>query len=180
VREGLDRDPLQHLHHGGGTAGFITLLSFYPEKGLGLVIVSNGTGAQLIESAIRAKLTELWFGTDEKAEDLLTAAMEDQRHLIEQLAARFGEPTDEQMVAFAGVHETAELGRFEIKKTKDGWLLDAGAYKTKLLRYTRPDTKLSLMMFQGPLTGEELVPSSEPGASFELSQAQERYVFRRL
>ncbi len=171
---------IRHLHHGGGTAGFITLLSFYPEKGLGLVIVSNGTGAQLIESAIRAKLTELWFGTDEKAEDLLTAAMEDQRHLIEQLAARTGEPTDEQMVAFAGVHENAELGRFEIKKTKDGWLLDAGAYKTKLLRYTRPDTKLSLMMFQGPLTGEELVPSSEPGASFELSQAQERYVFRRL
>lgn len=171
---------LRHIHHGGGTAGFITLLSFYPEKGLGVVIVSNGTGGQLIEGAIRAKLGELWFGTDEKAEDVLTAAIEAQRRLIEQLSARTGEPTDAEMAPFAGVHENAELGRLEIKKTKEGWLLDAGAYKTKLLRYTRPDTKTSLMMFQGPLTGEELVPSAEPGASFELSQAQERYVFRRL
>ncbi|HNK68737.1 MAG TPA: hypothetical protein PKH36_08450, partial [Flavobacteriales bacterium] len=88
-------------------------------------------------------------------------------HLIEQIGARSGEPTDAEMAPFAGVHENAELGRLEIKKTKEGWLLDAGAYKTKLLRYTRPDTKTSLMMFEGPLTGEKLLPSAEAGASFE-------------
>ncbi|MFO0724016.1 MAG: serine hydrolase domain-containing protein [Myxococcota bacterium] len=170
---------LRHITHGGATAGFATQLSFYPEKGLGIVLLSNGTGGHLIEGAIRTKVLELWFGIDDKSQDQLTAALNSQRQQIAQLAERSVEPKDEEMTGFVGIHDNADLGAFEIKKTKEGYLLDTGVYKSKLLRHTDPSGKTALLLVQGPLTGMTLEPTAEAGGSFEMNLAQEHYVFKK-
>lgn len=173
------RRGLTHVSHGGGTMGFATLLGFYPDKGLGYVMIANGTGGHMVEAAIRARLVELWFGTDDKAKEGFMVGLETQKKGLAELRAQLSVPDADTVKAVSGVHQNPELGRFSIRAKKSELWLDAGVYQTRLGLHARPDGKRTLVFMDPPLVGLalELRPEAQ---SFRLEKAQELYDFERL
>ncbi|MCC7385815.1 MAG: beta-lactamase family protein [Deltaproteobacteria bacterium] len=176
---------IRQITHGGGTMGFATLVSFFPDQGLGVVMISNGAGGHLLEAAIRSKLLELWFGIDDKSLEQVQVGLKTQSEALAKLAQECKPLEDALMKPLLGKHTNDELGTFEIKRGKDGYLLDAGAYQTRLIRHDRPDGKQALLFQDPPLLGLELLPLGASGegsggdGTLEITRAQERYVFRR-
>lgn len=173
------RRGLTHVSHGGGTMGFATLLGFYPDKGLGYVMIANGTGGHMVEATVRARLVELWFGIDDKAKEGFMVGLEAQKQGLAELRAQLTTPDAETAKRLVGVHQNPELGRFSLATKKGELWLDAGVYQTRLGLHTRPDGKQSLVFRDPPLVGLSLELEPE-GSSFRLVKAQESYDFSRL
>jgi CubicO group peptidase (beta-lactamase class C family) len=170
---------LQHVSHGGGTMGFATLLGFYPDKGLGYVMIANGTGGHAIERAIRSRLFELWFGIDDKAKESFEAGKEAQTKAFAELRKKFL-PVDEAVLApLLGVHENAELGRFELVRRRGELWLDTGVYDTRLGYMNEPAGKRVFVLLDPPLAGIGLELDA-PGKSFRLDRGQEVYEFSKV
>ena len=176
---------LRQIQHGGGTMGFATLVTFLPEKGIGAVAISNGTGGHLANRMIWARLMELWFGIDKKADATLRFAVDAQRKALAKLRSRLRQPDPALIQPLLGVHRNAEIGKISIRVRGKGksreYLLDAGEYRTRLMQHDRPDGKKAFTFTDPPLAGLEIEPASASGAkaSFEMKRAQERYVFAR-
>jgi CubicO group peptidase (beta-lactamase class C family) len=171
---------LRKITHGGGTMGFATKVSFFPDKGLGVVMISNGTGGHLVESVVQARLLELWFGVDDKAQARLDFILKEQDKEIAKLKKRTGAPDKTWIAPLLGAHENDEIGAISLTAAPGGqYLLDAGEYKTKLLRYSKPDGKTVLLFSDPPLAGLEIAPLEGAAGRLEMRRAQERYIFTR-
>jgi len=171
---------LRTISHGGGTMGFGTLVSFIPDKGVGLVAISNGTGGHQVNAIIWRRLVELWFGAEPKASERLRYNMMRRDQELARLKARMTAPDKAFMAPYLGKHRNPEIGEVTISATKDGgYQLDAGEYKTGLKRYDRPDGKSVLIFTSPPLAGLQMVPIKDKPGQLEMKRAQERYPFKR-
>jgi CubicO group peptidase (beta-lactamase class C family) len=171
---------LRKITHGGGTMGFATKVSFFPDKGLGVVMISNGTGGHLVENVVQARLLELWFGVNDKAQALLDFVLKEQKKEIAKLKKRTGAPGKAWIAPLLGAHQNDEIGAISLSAAPGGhYMLDAGEYKTKLLRYSKPDGKTVLLFSDPPLAGLEIFPLAGEAGTLEMRRAQERYVFTR-
>ncbi len=75
---------LQMIEHGGNTLGMTSDFSFLPEKGIGIVILSNAQGANGLGQAVRFYLLEQIFGLEhESLDDIQFAIEQTERALAE-------------------------------------------------------------------------------------------------
>jgi CubicO group peptidase (beta-lactamase class C family) len=170
---------LQVVSHSGGTMGFATLLTFFPEKNAGFVMVSNGTGGHLAGKTISRLLFELWFGAEPRAMKGLEFTLGQMKKSIEEAKPRLSAPTPEFMKPFLGRLHHPELGDAVVELVKDEYFLTIGRYRTRLLLYRRPDGKTVLAFTEVPLAGLELAPVADTPGALELERAQERYVLKK-
>jgi len=164
------------ISHSGGTMGFATLLTFIPEKNIGVVMISNGTGGHLAEKSIQRRLVELWFGTEERAQKSLAYSLEQMKKAVDEAKPRLSAPTAEFMAPYLGTLTHPELGDAVVEKVKDEYFMKMGKYRTKLMLYKRTDGKTVLAFTEVPLAGLELSPVEGTPGALELERAQERYV----
>lgn len=160
------------VSHGGGTMGFATFVFFLPEKGVGAVLIANGTGGHQVEAAIRARLMELWFDIDEKSEEQLAVGLGAQAQALEQLRGESKTPEVAFMAPLLGTWRHPELGDLVLRQQKGEVWLDAGAFKSRLLQHTRKDGKVALLFRDPALAGLELVVE---GTGLTLDRGQEVY-----
>jgi len=133
-----------------------------------------------VESVVQTRLLELWFGVDEKAQVRLDFILKEQHKEIAKLKKRTGAPDKAWITPLLGAHENDEIGGISLSATSGGaYLLDAGEYKTKLLRYRKPDGKTVLLFADPPLAGLEIAPLKDGAGTLEMRRAQERYIFSR-
>jgi CubicO group peptidase (beta-lactamase class C family) len=173
------RKGLRMLTHTGGTMGFATKVAFFPDQGLGVVMIANGTGGHTAEDAILGRLMELWFAFDDRASERLRHAEHEERTERAQLKARMSVPRGDWIKPLLGAHVNAEIGDIAITADHADIVLTIGKYRTRLLRHDRPDGKKVLIFADPPLAGLELLPLDGKEGTLELTRAQERYVFRR-
>ena len=112
---------IRHITHGGGTMGFATLVSFFPDKQLGVVMISNGTGGHLVAGMVQSRLLELWFDIDNKAQERLDFALTAQREELAKLQQRSSVPKAGWIGGAAGF-----LGAWESIPEFDEYLRRAG------------------------------------------------------
>jgi CubicO group peptidase (beta-lactamase class C family) len=171
---------IRTITHAGGTMGFAAKVAFLPDKGVGVVMVSNGTGGHLVESVVVARLMELWFGIDDGARARLDHALSVLKREVAELHKRTRRPRAGWIRPLLGRHRNDEIGTVAIKYAGRAgrYILDSGTYFTRVRRYDRPDGKSVLLVADVPLAGLELEPVE--GGTFEMRRAQERYRFRRV
>jgi len=172
---------LKVISHGGGTMGFGTLVSFLPNKNAGLVAISNGTGGHQVNALIWRRLLELWFGDRPRAVERLKFNLTRKKQSLARLKARMSVPDNKFMAPHLGTYKNPELGAFKIYKVKGsgGYELDAGEFKTTLMRHDRQDGKSVLIFASPPLAGLNLIPVEGKPGQLEMKRAQEKYLFKR-
>ncbi|MBI2378858.1 MAG: beta-lactamase family protein [Deltaproteobacteria bacterium] len=168
---------LESVSHNGGTMGFATLLTFIPSKKVGIFLIASSTRGHIANSVIRSRITELWFGIDDKAKEQLTAAIEAERSRLALLDPQLTPPDDAFMAPRLGSFMNAELGTITLAKDKMGtYILDAGIFKSKIKRHQRPDGRIGILATDSPLPGLELLTLPDTTDKLELEDQQERYL----
>ncbi|MEO1172887.1 MAG: serine hydrolase domain-containing protein, partial [Myxococcota bacterium] len=170
-----DNRGLQMYGHGGNTLGFTTLNDFYPEHGLGFVILSNGAGANTLTNAIERRTIELLFDARPEAESNLTFAVKNQAEAWANLEPKLAVPPPAAWAApLVGDYSNEALGPLQVRKDGDGYVVDVGEWKSSTALYAEAGSKL-LMLVDPPVAGLPLIPQAD--GSLLLDVGQQRYSF---
>jgi CubicO group peptidase (beta-lactamase class C family) len=161
---------IQVISHGGGTMGFATFLFFLPEKGVGAVMIANGTGGHQVEGAVRAKLMELWFGIDDKSQESFDTGVEAQKKAFAQLLTEAKVPEAAFLTPLVGTYHSPDLGELKLSLVKGEAWVDAGAFKTRVLHHIRKDGRVALLFRDPALAGLELMIQPEGGLLLDIGQ----------
>lgn len=115
------------VHHGGGIDGFISLLSFMPREGLGMIVLTNMSGTNPVPTLVTRRIYDLLL--DLEPVDWPGRVAEDVREADERRAEREAEEAEETVEgtspshsfgAYAGRYRHPGYGTVEIRRTDDG------------------------------------------------------------
>lgn len=128
---GFEHSGHRVLTHSGGTLGFSSDVTFLPEDGYGLVILTNGQSASALCVAIRRRAIALILGEDVAESAALLAELHAAKDRAGEIAKRLApeDPADRQ---FAGVYLSDQLGRIQVSANRSGLSLDVGRFKSQL------------------------------------------------
>lgn len=170
------------LTHSGGTAGFSTSFSVYPEVGVGIAIFTNSNDAgALIDATNRYFLELLFDGKAEAADDLAARIARAAETNAEQVAL-VDQPADPAWLAsFDGAWSAPGLGRLDVRTAAGATILDAGEWRGKLGKKVDRDGTAKLIMVDGPLATFEITPRTRDGkTTLVIADGQQTYVFERI
>jgi CubicO group peptidase (beta-lactamase class C family) len=172
---------LTAIGHGGNTFGFSADATFFPEHGIGFIMLTNAQATNAYMGAVRRPLVELLFDANEEAEQGLAFGIKQQAESIKKLLSEIT-PTPE--AAFVdpvlGTWTNPRLGTIEFRREGAGVTLDVGEWKTTVGEHKDQSGVRRLMMTSPPFAGLAFWPQStgaKPSLLFET--AQQKYVFER-
>ncbi len=169
---------LTKVGHGGNTLGFTTLNNFFPDKNLGIIILSNGQATNALSSAIERRILELLFdGADLKAQERFGFFVATRNQTNARIQAKLTEPPPAAWIdPMLGTYTNDALGSLEIRREGDVVIADAGEWKATVAQQDEGEAKL--LAFTGPpLAGLPLQP--QPDGSLLLDVGQQKYTFKR-
>ena len=172
---------LNAIGHGGNTFGFSADATFFPEHGIGFVLLTNTQAANGYMSAVRRRLVELLFDADEEAEKGLAFGIKQQ---AENIKKQLTEITMIPEAAFVepvlGRWTNPRLGTIELRRERAGVTLDVGEWKSTVGEHKDQSGVRRLILTGPPFAGLAFWPQSSgarPTLLFET--AQQKYVFER-
>ncbi len=164
--------------HDGGTFGFVSRFMILPEKNLGLVVLTNSTGAgSALVDAITQRLVELVFdGKELSTKDLDRALRQDMEEWQRQ-HERVAKPIPDALVTkIAGTWKHAQLGSFTIAKKGERMTVDVGEWSSRLGYEKSEDGTERLFFVDPPLGG---LPITVEKDALALQLGQESYTLSR-
>lgn len=176
---------LRLVHHGGNTLGFTSDLAFLPERGLGVVVLTNGQYTNVFNEAVRERLFELAFGQPARVGETVAFAAEQARTALEEFREKLREVDTGAVTPFAGRYRNGALGEVVLAVRGGGLTLDAGEFASALRPVVddagRPD---GYILFGAPLaglpvrleraTGEPVVVVGEGAAAYTFGRVPGR------
>ncbi len=172
---------LSLVHHGGNTLGMTAFAFWLPEQGVGAVILTNAAGANAFTGAVRERLFEQWFGATPRAETLLAFAVKTRAEGMAKERERVIDPPDAAwMEARAGRWTNPSLGAIEVRREGQGWIVDAGEWRSAAAQYRDVNGELSIVLTSAPLAGLGFTARPQEGREVLLLEtAQQKYAFER-
>ncbi|HLK67748.1 MAG TPA: serine hydrolase domain-containing protein [Bryobacteraceae bacterium] len=176
-----DESGLRVIHHGGNTFGFSTDMFFVPERGLGVVVLTNLYAANLFLVAVRQKIFELAFGAEPKAEKTIAAAakmIQDGVAVLRQKTST--DPSALEWIAdLIGTYHCAELGSATIERRGDGFWVQFDEWGSALGCEIQASGDRLLRLLAPPWRGSMKLLVDPEGKTLLLDQAQQKYVFSK-
>jgi CubicO group peptidase (beta-lactamase class C family) len=122
------------IWHSGGTLGFSALATFLPEANLGVVVLTNGSGAAgLFTYAVTFRLLELLYDQpatfDDQMASRLAAAAAGQADFL----AHLGQVDPAAVTPYLGWYANPDLGEVQLVLRDGALLFAAGAFHSALL-----------------------------------------------
>lgn len=167
--------------HGGNTFGFTADATFYPEHGVGLVVLTNAAAANAYTGAVRRKLVELLFDANEEAEQGLAFGI---KQLGEVIKKQMSEITVKSDPAFVepqvGTWTNPRLGTVTIRREGEDFVFDAGEWKAPIGEHKDQSGARRLILTGPPFIGFAFWPQTSEGRPTLLFEtAQQKYLFER-
>jgi CubicO group peptidase (beta-lactamase class C family) len=171
------------IGHDGNTLGMTSVFSFLPDVGVGIVVLSNGQGANLYNQGVAARLLELIyeqpFANEEQIQFMLDQAVATEA----ELAASIGDaPAEANVAAYLGEYTNDALGAVSLRYEDGQFLFDAGEFTTEL----RPSLNSEIedgegfVTFGAPLPGLPIIFREVDGANvMVVGQGVTEYTFAR-
>src|SRR5262249_14924966 len=111
--------------------GFSSDLSFLPDAGLGIAVLTNAQ-ATLFGPAVRSRVLELAFGQPMERDAALSARMDQARQRSRDKTAKI-QPLDAATAAsYQGVYTNPALGEVRLALKGGRWMLEAGGFSSEL------------------------------------------------
>jgi hypothetical protein len=169
------------IGHGGNTFGFSADATFYPEHGLGLVVLTNAAAANGYTSAVRRRLIELLLDANEEAAQGLAFGI---KQLGEAIAKQLEEIREQPDPAFVeplvGTWTNPRLGDIEIRREGGAFTLDAGEWRAPVGEHQDKSGVRRVILTGPPFAGLSFWPQSHEGRPALLFEtAQQKYWFER-
>jgi CubicO group peptidase (beta-lactamase class C family) len=152
------------IQHGGNTLGFTSLLAFLPDKGLGVVVLSNAQNANPFTQAVMHRVLELAFGQSAEYDARFRFALEAQakatKEALEALTSSLDTPT---LQPYLRRFRNPDLGELTLSLREGRLFVSIGSFTSQLLFYPKEGT---YVMVDPPLAGQEFSlgrgPSGNP------------------
>jgi CubicO group peptidase (beta-lactamase class C family) len=170
------------IGHGGNTIGFSSDMFFLPDKGVGVVVLSNVAAANAFLAAVKQRIFELLFGAQETAEQMVASTAK----TIAQFAATRTERirTDPEGIAmlkdWVGDYRCKELGPARVAATADGYRVDFESWGSELGVETQADGQPLIVLTTPPWSGNLRLRPGANGDELILDAAQTVYTFVRV
>ncbi|MBN1295012.1 MAG: beta-lactamase family protein, partial [Candidatus Latescibacteria bacterium] len=171
---------LQVLSHNGATMGFAANVYFFPDKEIGVVMISNSTRGHSAEYIIYQRLLEFWFGIDNKVEQQLNYSIREKRKMLSDTTNRIESAEKSWLKTFVGKHVNAELGTITITREGDNYQLQIGRYQTEILPYNNVDGRRLIIFVDSPISGFLLYPHNAAKGTFGIYESQHSYIFNKI
>jgi hypothetical protein len=173
--------------HSGETLGFHAQTAFLPDADFGLVILTNGIGADAFTYAVQFRLFELLFGQPETFDPVVTTLIAATAQQRAELQQQLGSIDPVAVAPSLGRYANDVLGEVDVALDDGKLIFDAGEFQAELLplldaqtgetTYVTSDLPLSgmptvtfamkgntpVMTFTDPTTGEAYVFTSIGG-----------------
>ena len=168
---------LRAIGHGGGTFGFGSDVTFFPDLDLGIFIVGNRIPDGAVLALAKQRLLELVFdtnlGAEEKARERLNLRAESLATGRSKLAD--GLPP----AALLGSYRNADLGPVTLRREGDRMILDAGEWTSTLRAIQASESPNTLLLLGGPGDGLPLRYELSDPPVLITSDGQHEYRFTR-
>ena len=172
---------LKSIGHGGNTFGFSADATFFPEHGIGFIMLTNAQAANAYMGAVRRRLVELLFDANEEAEQGLAFGIKQQAENIKkQLTEITMIPEATFVEPVLGTWTNPRLGTIEFRREGAGVTLDVGEWKSTVGEHKDQSGVRRLILTGPPFAGLAFWPQSTGTKTTLLFEtAQQKYVFER-
>jgi CubicO group peptidase (beta-lactamase class C family) len=174
---------VQVINHGGNTFGFTSDLALLPDAGVGIVVLSNGQGANLFNEGVRYRLLELIYEQPAENEEQIAFLLEQAETTMETLRETVGDaPEAADVEAFTGTYENEALGTLELRYEDGQLVADAGEFVIELRSNISEDAEPDTYLTFGPPAPGLAVRFVERDGVLELivGTAPLEYTFERV
>ncbi|MBS0287552.1 MAG: beta-lactamase family protein [Proteobacteria bacterium] len=171
---------LQTISHGGGTMGFACDLFFYPEKGIGVVMMANSRYGHTFLSAVKQKFLELTFGAKPQAEEIINISMSQQAEILRKVREDVSlAPEKLQWIkGYVGEYTNPDLGDATIIQTGHGFEIACKEWKSRLGAQSDQNKVQYLVLIDPPFPGLLKLQAKDSGELL-LDAGQEQYSFKK-
>jgi CubicO group peptidase (beta-lactamase class C family) len=128
---------IQFINHGGNTLGFTSSFGFFPDKNLGVLVLTNAQGSNSFNESVAARVFELLFEQASEVQANLDFGYEQEKKVFADIRADQVKLDVETVTPFVGTYSNDALGDITIALEGDVLTMDAGEFKSALLAYTR-------------------------------------------
>jgi CubicO group peptidase (beta-lactamase class C family) len=172
---------LSSFGHGGNTFGFTADATFFPEHGVGLVVLTNVAAGNAYTAAVRRRLVEILFDANEEAEKGLAFGLKQLGEVIKKQMEEITIAPDAAFVGpLVGRWTNPRLGTVEIRSVGRGYVLDAGEWKARLGEHKDKTGVRKVIVTGPPFAGFAFWPRQDGGKTTLLFEtAQQKYTFER-
>lgn len=174
---------LNLVGHGGNTMGFSSDLFFLPEKGLGMVILTNAYHANPFLALVKQKFLELTFSAKPRSEEMLKAALLEKEHAIKMKhrSISFDPKQTSWMEDLLGEYTSKTLGEARLAKMADGvhYEMEFTEWKAKVGCELEKGGKKILVLIDAPSHGGIKLMVEDNGTKLVLDWGQEKHDFTR-
>jgi CubicO group peptidase (beta-lactamase class C family) len=121
------------IHHSGSILGFNSQVTFLPEAGFGVVILTNGgPGAVPFTLAVRFRLLELLFDQPQEYDALAVQRLEAEAKAFAAMRAELRAVDAAAVAPWQGRYTNKAMGEVALVLSDGKLVLDAGAYHSEL------------------------------------------------
>jgi len=173
------------LWHSGETLGFHAQTAVLPDADLGLVVLTNGIGADFFTYAVQFRLFELVFDQPATFDPVVTAVLDATEQQRAELQKQLGQVDPIAMTRYLGRYTHDVLGEIDIALAGEHLTLNAGEFRATLwpLRYVE-ERSTTYLTTDLPLGGPATVTFAEEGGApvltFTDPTSGEAYLFTAI
>lgn len=167
------------IHHGGNTLGFTSMGLFFPEKDIGMVLLSNASGVNALREAMRQKLMEIFLSARPTASEKIKYEVKSAKESQEKLLARCSDKSSDTawIADYLGKYDNSILGPIEIVKNGDAYEIKTPRFTSKLGSAREQTGDKLIALLTPPWLGTELRVKETAGKTLILDDTQVKYEF---
>jgi CubicO group peptidase (beta-lactamase class C family) len=167
------------VHHGGDMPGYHSEMFWFPENGVGAVILTNSDAGWRLRGPFLRRLAEVLFDGRPEAAAQLANAAETRRAAIAKERERLVVPAAAAEAAkLAPAYGSPNLGRIAVRREGAATLFDFGEWRSEVASRKNDDGTISFLTIAPTLEGFEFVVAAREGKrALVIRDAQHEYVF---
>jgi hypothetical protein len=170
------------LRHGGDMFGYHSDMMWFPDHGVGAVILTNSDPGVQLRGPLLRRMAELMFDGKPEAQAQIDAAVRNAKAVRAKFRERLVIPPDPATVqGLASRYRSKDLGSLAVARKDDAVVFDFGEWSSPMASRKNDDGSISFISVAPDVIGFEFVVAERDGRKALVARdAQHEYVFNSV